>query len=556
MKVPNKPVVLALTLLVLFGGVLLSIDRGIPPPARDGAAVQPAPPGVPTDTVVVRLIRAPRTIELTGTVRPSLTADVAPKVMGKVAAVEVKEGDRVTAGQVLARLESADLAAQVQQSGAAVAAARAALAQAQTGLGIQRTQSSTRVEQARAALRQAQEQWSLVKEGSRRQQKAQADEFVRQARATLASAQAQLSLVNEGARRQQKLQADAALREAEASLKTARVTHDRFKSLVDQGAISQQQYDEVALRLEVARSQYETAKQQVSLVYEGARTQEVLQAEEGVGQAEAAVRSAAAQRDLTYEGSRSQEVAQSEAQVRQAEQALRMARAATSETQVKADNVRMLRAQVAQAEANLSAARVQLSYATLLAPFSGVITGRHVDPGAMATPGMPLITLVDPSSFRIEALVPESQIQSAHLGDRPQVTIDALGQSLQGRVTQIVPSADPASRTFVVKISLPNVPGLSSGLFGRVKIAAGTTQGMYLPEAALSRRESLTGVFVVSNGTFHERLVTVGKVDGGKAEILSGLQSGERVVARDLDRLRDGALTHLRWVPGTGGEAP
>jgi RND family efflux transporter MFP subunit len=523
---------------------------------------------VRVERFTVHPVEMSRTLELTGTVRPSLTAEIAPKVMGKVAAVEVKEGDRVTAGQVLLRLESADLAAQVRQAEAAVTAARAAWAQSETGLTIQHTQSSTRVAQAYASLGQAREQLSLVREGSRRQQKTQADEAVRQAQAgkgqagegisqaqaALASARAQLSLVTEGTRRQQRLQADAALREAEAGMKTAQVTHDRYQSLVDEGAISRQQYDEVALRLEVARSQYENAKQQASLVYEGARSQEVMQAEEGVRQAaagvraarqkareaEAAVRAAEAQRDLTYEGARAQEVRQTEAQVRQAEQALRMARAATGENQLKADDARMRRAQVAQAEANLSAARVQLSYARLVAPFSGIITRRQVDPGAMATPGVPVITAVDPSSFRIEALVPETQIRTVHLGDRLPVSIDALGQTLRGVVVQIVPSADPASRTFVVKVGLSKTTGLSTGLFGRVRMLAGKTRGIAVPETAVWRRESLTGVFVISDRTAVKRLVTVGKIEGGRAEILSGLQAGERIVADDVDRLQDG----------------
>jgi RND family efflux transporter MFP subunit len=470
--------------------------------------------------------------------------------MGKVSAVTVWEGDRVRAGQVLARLESGDLAAEVQQAEAAVAAARAALAQAQTGLGIQRTQSSTRVEQAKAALQQAREQLSLVREGSRRQQKAQAEEGVRQARAALAAAQAQLSLVREGSRRQQKLQAEAAVRQAEAGLKTAQLTYDRHKQLVEEGAISRQQFDEIALRREVARSQYDAAKEQASLVHEGARSQEVLQAEEGVRQAEAAVRAAVAQRDLTYEGARSQEVRQAEAQVRQAEEALRMARAGTQENRVKADTVRMLRAQVAQAEANLAAARVQLSSATLVAPFSGVVSGRQADPGAMATPGKPLLTLVDPSRFRIEALVPESQIGSIHRGDRPRVVIDALRQTVTGRVAQIVPSADPNSRTFLVKIALPRAEGLSSGMFGRVKMIAGADRGIFVPETALWRRESLTGVFVIRDGVARKRLVTAGEVEHGKAEILSGLSTGEVIVARGVDRVQDGAAVR------EGGESP
>jgi multidrug resistance efflux pump len=377
---------------------------------------------------------------------------------------------------------------------------------------------------------------------------------VRQAEASLVAAQAQLSLVREGARRQQKLQADAALRQAEAQMKTAEATYNRFKMLVDEGAVSRLRFDEVSLQLDVARAQHETARQQALLVHEGARSQELLQAEEAVRQAEAGVRQArqkereaeaavgavAAQRDLTYEGARSQEVRQAEAQVRQAEEALRLAQAATGETQIKAENVRMLHAQVAQADAHLAAARVQLSYATLFAPFSGVVSRRHVDPGAMASPGVPLLTLVDPSGFRLEAVVPESRVKGLRLEDTAPVTIDALGRTLAARVSQIVPAADPASRTFVVKLRLPKDARLASGLFGRATLSTGERTGLFIPEAAVWRRESLTGVLVVEEGIAHKRLVSLGKGDGARVEVLSGVRADEVIVARDVGRIRDG----------------
>lgn len=567
-----------LLILIFAGGVWWGRRERKPSHATDAVAQPMAPPpAVRVETMTVRASESAETIEVPGTVQASLTADVAPKVMSKVAAVYVNEGDHVRAGQTLVRLESADLAAQVRQAEAAVASAKAALAQAQTGAVIQRTQSRTRVAQARAALQQAQEQLSLVKEGARKQQKAQADEVVRQAeagkaqaeegirqaKAGLAQAQAQLSLVREGARQQQKLQADAAVRQAEANLKTAQATYDRFKPLADEGVITKQKFDEIALQLEVAKSQHETAKQQASLVYEGARTQEVQQAEEGVRQAEAALRlaeqklreaeaalrAAQAQRDLTYEGARTQEVKQAEAQVKQAEEALRLAEAATDENKIKAENVKMLRAQVRQAEANQAAARVMLSYTTITAPFSGVVVKRHADPGAMASPGVPLITLVDASGFRLESLVPESQLSGVHLGDTTPVSIDALGQTLTGRIAQIVPSADPASRTFLVKIALPKVAGLSSGLFGRAKFTVGKTQGVFVPETALWRRESLVGVFVVEKGIAHKRLVTVGKIAHGKAEILSGLNRGETIVTREVDKITDGTRVEPLSAP-------
>lgn len=516
-------------------------------------------------------------MEVTGTVKGTVRADIAPKIMSKVSQVLVREGDHVRKGQVLIRLESHDLAAQVQQAEAAVAAAKAALAQAVTGHGIQRTKSATQVAQAEAALRQTEEQLSIVKEGARKQQKQQADEGVRQAEAAkaqadagvhqaeaaVAAAKAQLSLVKEGARRQQKLQADAAVRQAEANLKTAQATYDRFKPLADQGVISKQRFDEISLRLAVARSQYETAKEQASMVHEGSRTQEIQQAEEGVRQAEAALRmaqqqahraeaalaAAKAQRSLTYEGARTQEVIQAEEAVKQAKEALRMAEKATDEDKIKADTVKMLRAQVSQAEAGLTAARVQLGYATIVAPFAGVITRRNVDPGAMTAPGIPVLSLVDDSGFRMDALVPERKMKGLKLGGEARITIDALGQTVTGHIRQIVPAADQATRTFIVKFGLPNVPGLVAGLFARARIPVGRKEGLFIPQTALWHEGSLVGVLAVEKGIAHRRLVTVGRKRGDEVEVLSGLSPGERIVVGETGRVPDGARVD------TGGES-
>jgi multidrug resistance efflux pump len=469
----------------------------------------------------------------------------------------------------MARLEAADLAAEARQADAALAAARAALAQARTGLEIQRTQSATRVAQAAAARSAAREQLSLVREGARRPEKRQADETVRQAeagkaqaeesvqqaKAALAAAQAHYSLVREGARRQQKLQADAALRQADASLRTAEATYQRYRRLHEEGAVSALRFDEVALQRDVAQAQYETAQQQALMVHEGARSQELQQAEEAVRQAEslsriaeqkareaeAAQAAAMARRDLTYEGARAQEIRQAEAQVRQAEEALRMARAATSEDRIKTDAVRMLLAQVQQAEAHRLAARVQLSYATLVAPFGGVIVQRHLDPGALATAGVPLLTLVDAKAFRFDAPVPESRISTLRVGDPTRVALDSLGRTLPGRIVRIVPSADPTTRTFLAKIALPPVAGLSDGLFGRARFQVGRSRTLIVPAAALWRAESLVGVVVVEAGIAHKRLVTMGRALDGGFEVLSGLRSGEVIVARDPWRVEDGA---------------
>ncbi|MFN4178921.1 MAG: efflux RND transporter periplasmic adaptor subunit [Armatimonadota bacterium] len=552
---------------------------------------------VPTVEVVkAKFLTVPEKQTFTGTVASSLKADISAKIMGKVLAVYVREGDKVKAGQVLVQIDNSDLLAQVRQAEASVSAIRAALSQAIIALEIQRTQSQTRIEQAKAELNQALEQLSIVKEGARRQEKAQADEAVKQAQAAyerakeavqmaetelqqaregvkqaeagLEAAKQQLALMREGFRKQQIAQAEAAFKQAEANLKVAQATYERFKPLAEQGVITKQRFDEITLQLESAKAQYESAKQQLSMMQEGFRSQEIRQAEENVRQAEAALRiakervktaeaayrerlsalkqaeaalkAAEQQRDLVYEGARKQEIRQAEERVKQAREGLKMAVAAAKEVDIKSEQVKMLQAQLRQAMAGLAAAQVQLSYATITAPFSGIVVKRYIDPGDMASPGMPLVTVVDPSSFRLEVTVPESYVKFIHIGDSVPVTIEALDQTTTGRIYEIVPSADPTSRTFVVKIKLPQMKGLMAGMFGRAEFATGQIKSIFVPQSAIWREGSLEGVFVVEDGRAVKRVITTGKKINELTEVLTGLKDGELVVVKGVEQLRDG----------------
>ncbi|MFB3905822.1 MAG: efflux RND transporter periplasmic adaptor subunit [Acidobacteriota bacterium] len=198
---------------------------------------------------------------------------------------------------------------------------------------------------------------------------------------------------------------------------------------------------------------------------------------------------------------------------------------------------------IEQAKADVKNAEAFLSYASVTAPYAGLITARHLDAGAMSAPGMPLFTLEDDNNYQLEASVEESQIGRIHIGDRAPVVVDALGrQELAGIVSEIVPSGDPSSRSFLVKIRLPRTPGLRSGMFGRARFAGSSQEVLAVPESALVRRGQLTGVIVLDEaGRARFRLVKPGKRYGDRVEILSGLEPGERVVLEGLDRIPDGS---------------
>ncbi|MCD6359293.1 MAG: efflux RND transporter periplasmic adaptor subunit, partial [Armatimonadetes bacterium] len=204
---------------------------------------------------------------------------------------------------------------------------------------------------------------------------------------------------------------------------------------------------------------------------------------------------------------------------------------------------------ISQAAAAVQAARVMLGYATITAPFDGVVTSRNIDPGSMAAPGMPLVTVEDDSSYRLEATVPESRLAHLHLGAVVDVALDALGVRWPAEIVEITPAADAASHTFIAKAELPDDGRVHSGLFGRMIFPTGEREAILVPDTAIWREASLTGVFVIDNGTAQLRMVQLGASRDGATEVNSGLEDGE-IIAADATGLTDGARVSV-----SGGDA-
>lgn len=192
----------------------------------------------------------------------------------------------------------------------------------------------------------------------------------------------------------------------------------------------------------------------------------------------------------------------------------------------------------AQAEAAVVESSTRVGFSKIRAPFDGLVTAKLVDAGAMAAPEVPLLVMENPSRFRLEANVDESQIGVVKLGMTVPVVIDSLGgREITGRVVQVVPAADPASRTFTVRVELPSNPLIRSGVFGHAKFPLGQRETMVVPQTALLQRGQLEAVYVVNrDGLATLRYVTLGKPSSGNVEVLSGLGDGDRVVAESGGR--------------------
>ncbi len=189
--------------------------------------------------------------------------------------------------------------------------------------------------------------------------------------------------------------------------------------------------------------------------------------------------------------------------------------------------------QLRVAEAALREAHAVRDYMVIRAPFAGIVTAKECNAGDLAVPGKPLLVIENPGELRLEAYAPEAAASSLTLGQTLPVRIDALSGSgeLTATVSEVSPTADPASRSVLMKLDLPPSAGLRAGMFGRVMLARRSESVVTVSPSSLVRRGQLEIVYVVEGGRAHLRLVRAGKVRGARLEILAGLESGEEVIA-------------------------
>jgi multidrug efflux system membrane fusion protein len=193
-----------------------------------------------------------------------------------------------------------------------------------------------------------------------------------------------------------------------------------------------------------------------------------------------------------------------------------------------------------QARSQKDSAETYFSYSRIVSPLAGVVIAKSVDAGTVVMPGTPLLTVEDTSRYRLEASLPEEYLPDARVGEAVSVTTDH-GQ-FQGRVAEVVPTADPASRTFLVKIDLPRDCNCRSGEYAHASFPIGEAKRLAVLSSAVVEHGQLQGIFVVSSdGKLEYRLIKTGKTFGKRVEILSGLVEGEKVAVSAVDRLRDGA---------------
>ncbi len=206
-------------------------------------------------------------------------------------------------------------------------------------------------------------------------------------------------------------------------------------------------------------------------------------------------------------------------------------------------------ARVKEADQAVLAATLMRNDTKINAPFGGVVIAKTAQPGDLALPGTPLLTVEQAGPYRLEVNVDESRMGSVQAGTKVQIAVDGSGCEGLARVSEVMPTVDPQSRSYVVKIDLPPTDeagrakgcgALRSGMFGRATFAQGERSVIAIPAAAIRENGQLQSVFVVEGGRAHARIITTGERRGTEVAVLSGLQPGEKVVTPIPQLLADG----------------
>jgi multidrug resistance efflux pump len=209
----------------------------------------------------------------------------------------------------------------------------------------------------------------------------------------------------------------------------------------------------------------------------------------------------------------------------------------SAEARVAGASARALQAESAleSARAGSDQASATASFTTIAAPFDGMVTEKMVEPGNMASPGMPLLRLEDTRGFRLEVRVDESRIARIRNGDKLPVFLGTETSPIEGTVVEVSRAVDADARAFLVKIALPDALDLRSGEFGKARFSGPPRRALTIPSSAIVRRGQLTSVFVVDKGVARVRLVNL-----SESEVLAGLTESEVVILSPPSGVTDG----------------
>lgn len=224
-----------------------------------------------------------------------------------------------------------------------------------------------------------------------------------------------------------------------------------------------------------------------------------------------------------------------------------LARAALDQARARRDATR---AALESARAGVSEAGEQVDYTVIRAPYSGILTARHVEVGESVQPGQPLVSGLSLQQLRVNVEVPQSDVAALREHGSATVVLPGGGRIEAAQVI-VFPYADPGTHSFKVRVELPEAEtGLQPGMTVKVAFKTGEARHLWVPATALVTRSEVTAVYVVGDDNrVALRQVRLGHRREGEVEVLAGLAEGERIAANPLD-----ALAHLAAAREPGND--
>lgn len=531
---------------------------------------QPKVDAIATMTVPVEAQNLTVRITSSGTVQPVQRVNLSPKGSGRIAELFVEQGDKVEAGQIVARMESRDVEAQLAQAKAREASVRAKLAKIEAGnrsediasararldqaeASLAQAQAGSRVEEvagARARLQQTQAVLQRLRAGSR-------VEEVSQGRARLAQAQARLADAQTGSVQQEIAQAQTQIESSKAQAELTAQRVERNRPLVEEGALAKDKLDELIKENRTAQAKLIESQRRLQQLQESRESQ--------IQQLQAAVQVEQQALNQLQNGTRSEEIAKGEAEVAEAKSKLAQlengnrpeeiakaeAAVAEAKSQLLAQENGSRPEEIAQAQADLAEAQaqvrfqeVQLEATNVRAPFAGIITQRYAIQGAFVTPATSASEATSATSTSIVALardvevlakVPEADISQIKPGQEVEIVADAYPDKVfKGRVKLIAPEAvkERDVTLFQVRVSIATGKDvLQSGMNVDLRfVGQKLSNALVVPTVAIVTNKGQTGVLVPDEKQQPKfKPVTVGSTIGNKIQILEGAASGDRV---------------------------
>ncbi len=558
-----------LTLIIVLLGTILVVNKyrdaktsTVIASANMDMTAQAAPGTTAVDTEKASAASFLSSIKYTGTVAADQEVDVFPRVTGRLVSMPFYPGDKVTSGQVVAQLDTSELAAKEAQALYGSLSASQGVSAANADIETARAEYAKTLKM----VDQAQAQFAQVQSAARASEgalkAAQSDVITARKMAQEASSAILTSSTGVDAVNESVMQAQSEVDSAQADVAYWVDEIAREKKLYDQGAIAKEELDRETAQSAAANARLSKAKSALRGAQADVKraNQEVEQAkarqeaaQSTIATAEARVEQAQAERD-----SARQKIAEAKAGIDTAQADVRAAESVMTGTSAKAG---MASQSAKQAKASLTEASTVKSYTTIRAGIGGVVTARNIPQGTLVQPGMSIMKIAKIDVVRIQVSIAEADLPKVKIGTVLRAhTIDMPEKPVSALVSAIFPAQDTTARTAIVEARIHNVGNrLRPGQYLSVELMsdASSKSAISVPTSAVISRDDAYSVFVVNNDGLQMKAkrvtVIIGNINNTRTEILSGINEGDEVITSGISNLHDGdAVTVLDKEKDTG----